>query len=946
MHIYDLRTNHIVNPLGYDLSELCLSYKVDSSSAHFQSQARMEVALDHDFSMMVHDSGWRTDISSLGYRLQLDLVPRTRYFWRVSVEADHNEQAISDVAWFETAKQNEPWAARWIAPVSKDLSAPVFVKTFALAEKPIAQARAYLCGVGLYELYINQNKVGTEYLAPGCTAYDSWVQYQTYDVTEHIQPGAHHIEVLLGNGWYKGRFGFNHGGKQNHYGDQFELLAELVIRYKDGSEEVIKTDHSWRYSASEVGINNIYDGEHIDATHQRQFVHAIEIEMEQSLHSKLRARLGVPVVIHETMKPVQVRACSDDSFILDFGKNIVGWVEFDSLLAKGQKVFIQYAEILQDQDIYIANLRTAKAAFSYVSDGVAQHVRPHFTFYGFRYVKVCGLKHGEMLDSFVASVLYSDFAQTAELVTGHTAVNQFIDNVIRSHKGNFVDIPTDCPQRDERMGWTGDLQVFSSSACMNMDVYAFLTKYLTDVALEQTQMNGAVPFVVPMFDVREAGSCAWGDVATVVPWNMWLHYGDATILSRQYSSMKRWVDYIYDQVAQQETNQLLWDSGFHFGDWLALDNEPHIKTFKGKTEDKFIASIYYYYSTQLVAKAASVLGNRVDEMHYLHLSEAVLNEIRNEYMTSNGKLALDTQTAYILAIMFDVYLPKFYERASQDLSTKLARDQFKITSGFVGTPYFCRALTKVGLNDLAYRMFLSDQKPGWMYPVKQGATTIWERWDSVDEKGNMHPDTSMNSLNHYAFGSVIDWIYKDVCGLNPVESTPGFKRALIQPHPDFRLRSAKLTSRTASGLYCVAWEISDSGYVTFDIAIPFDCRAELVLPDINAFSEVDYRGESLPHKKCNCSITLELVSGSYRFGYQPNRNYIPRYNIEMPIRELLANEQIKAILEHQIPDVLALPFLGMLENESLISIAKKPFFHYSNEVVDHIGEQVACHVVV
>ncbi len=943
MQIVNLKANHMVNPLGFDFQPLLLSYNVENRQSQFQHSARIEIATDPSFEHVVHDSGWCESISSLGYKVEYALKPRTRYYWRVNVQDNIGNQSCSDVNWFETAKQKTPWRAKWIGATQSDLPSIRLSKTLPKLSKPVKQVRAYVSGLGLYELFINDCKANNEYLTPGCNAYDSWIQYQTYDLTQLIDENENRIEVLLGNGWYKGRFGFNQGGQENHYGDAFELIAEVIVTYIDGSEEIVCSDESWHWSQSPIRANNIYDGERYDATILTEW-HGVQLT-DQNLSPRLQARKSLPIVIHQRIKPQHVIELEDGSIILDFGENIVGWVEFDCELQKCDVVTLSYAEVMQNGDIFTDNLRTAQAQFEYVSNGQKQHVRPHFTFYGFRYVKVQTNAEQTNIGSFEACFIYSDMEQTATLTTGNPNVNQFVANVVRSHKDNFVDIPTDCPQRDERMGWTGDLQVFSSAACMNMDIYAFLTKYLYDLQIEQQKMSGAVPFVVPMFDVKEAGSCAWGDAATIVPWNLWLHYGDLTIIETQYESMKNWVDYITKQVNQQPQQTLLWDSGFHFGDWLALDNEPHIKTFKGKTEDKFVASIYYHYSALLVAKSASLLGNKDDERHYQMLSNQVLQALRDEYLTANGKLALDTQTAYILAIMFDIYPQDSLPRAAKDIKAKLARDQYKITSGFVGTPYFCRALTKVGLTDIAYRMFLSEEKPSWLYAVSLGATSIWERWDSIDEQGIMNPDNNMNSLNHYAFGSVIDWLYKDVCGLNPVEIQPGFKRAYIMPKPDYRLKYANLKAATSAGTYHVNWQIEESGMLCFEVTIPFDCQATLVLPDISNIVDVQCSAADFVVSAQQQQLQIELCAGNYQFKYQPERDYIPHYHIDMSLLELQSNPETQQVLVKHIPDVMALPFLGMLENESLVDIAEKPFFRYPKQILNTIQKEVSTYVV-
>lgn len=945
MYVGQLKVNQIHNPLGFKLDTLSFSFVADSDVSSKQSTTRIEVSTDESFHSLVFDTGYRKDISSTSFMVDMPLLPRCRYFWRVSVIGDMGDHGVSSIAWFETAKNEEPWLAKWISPIDGKADSAIFCHRFdAQINNPIVKARLYICGLGCYEIYLNGQRAGNEYLAPGFHAYDKWLQYQTYDVSDVIESKDNVIEVLVGNGWYKGRLGFNHGGEVNHYGDQLALICELILTYQNGDEQVITTDESWCASQGYIQENGIYDGECIDRTQVLTFQ---PVQLNESLtHRDLSARYSLPVVCHDVIEPQEVISLDDHQVILDFGQNISGWVEFDSLEKAQQTVTIQYAEVMQDGNVFTENLRSAKAEFKYISDGKFEHVRPHFTFYGFRYVKILGIEVEDVQHyRFTACHIYSNIKRAAWIKTSNSTVNQFVENVIRSQKDNFVDVPTDCPQRDERMGWTGDIQVFSSAACMNMDVYAFLSKYLIDLAKEQTEMNGAVPFIVPMFDVKEAGSSAWGDAATVLPWNMWLHYGDDTVLKRQYSSMKAWVDFILDNVKQQDSDCLLWDSGFHFGDWLALDNEPWIKSFKGKTEDKFIASIYFHYSAMIVGKAAEQLGKIEDAKIYQQMALDIMQALRKEYLTSTGKLALDTQTAYILAIMFDVYPKDHLERANRDFSAKLARDQYQIRSGFVGTPYFCRALTKVGLNDIAYRMFLNVRSPSWLFPVTVGATTIWERWDSMDEMGRMNPDSSMNSLNHYAFGSVIDWLYKDVCGLNPSENGVGFKYAIVKPHPNYRLNNIELTANTAAGQYHLVSNIQANNTLELSIRVPFDCVAEYWLPDISNINQLNHNVSDIHVTRCSNALIIKLPAGNYHFSYCPDIDYVPKYSIAMPIRELMSNVDINNILNKYIPDVMALPFIDMINGESLASIAEKPFFNYQKKTLSEIEKEVSKYVV-
>lgn len=937
MKVVNLKTNHMTNPMGFELGVPTLSYQVVDCSSLYQVQARIEVSSDDSFSSLLFDSGADENINHIGFELPLELQPLTRYFWRVTVWGNKNECATSETAWFETSKLSLPWQPSWIKSAHSGEYSPIFSKHLALQNKPIRSARAYVCGLGLYELYINNVKAGDEYLAPGCHAYDSWLQYQTYDITDALGSAQNTIQVLMGDGWYMGRFGFNTPDKNHHYGQEHQLIAEFIITYLDGTQDIFATDSTWLVKESGIKANSIYDGEAIDANHESA-LQPCQLCDEQDT-SRLTARLSLPMQIHERIKPVTTFVNSKGQLIIDFGQNLVGWAEIHKVLPKAASLTLEYAEFLVDDDIYTDNLRTAKARFSYVSDGMADRIRPHFTFFGFRYVRVTSSTAELTPEDITACFLYSAMSQAGEIETDNPLINQFFANVKRSQKGNFLDVPTDCPQRDERMGWTGDIQVFSGTACYNMDVYAFLNKFLVDLSQEQQKFDGSVPFVVPMFDTKEAGSSGWGDAATVIPWTLWQHYGDQKILQQQYPSMKGWVDFISRQVKKQNSDNLLWDSGFHFGDWLALDNEPNIKSFKGKTEDKFIASIYYYYSAKILASTAEVLGINSEAAHYHELSEAILNDLRNEYVTATGRLALDTQTGFVLAIMFNVIPDEFKSRAAADFTKRLKRDDFKIKTGFIGTPFICQALTKVGLHDIAVDLFTNTACPSWLYPVTKGATTIWERWDSVLENGTINPQSSMNSLNHYAFGSVTEWLYQSLFGLQPMEDKPGFRNAIIAPRPHYKFKTARMAYQSIAGLYHVAWQLSDNGNLNFNITVPFNCQATLILPDVTK-EKIKSETDITSGLQKDNNVIIELFSGEHHFSYTPEREYFKRYNLDTTISLLLDNKNTNNILKKHIPDVISLPFLKNMANESLCDIAKKPFFKYEKNILELINSEL------
>lgn len=872
MIIQDLKCNRIENPLGYALSKPRLSWIVEpgAEGATLQQACRVEVALDEAFLNILHDSGKREDIDSICYAPELDLAPRTRYYWRVHVWTDRGE-AASSVAWFETAKLDEPWTGRWITPDWEEQSVhPLLRRGFSI-HKDIARARLYICGLGLYEAEINGQRVGDEYFTPYCNSYNNWIQYQTFDVTGHIRQGENIIGAMLGNGWYKGRFGLS-GITHGYYGKHFALLCELVITYTDGSEDTICSDKGWRCAPSHILDSSIYDGEIQDAGKYTEEwsspsfhdagwdgVRCLDIDF-----NLLEARRSLPVRIKEELKPVKVIHTPKGETVLDLGQNMVGWVRFKNKAPKGSIIQLQYGEEMQEGCFYRDNLRSAKAEFTYISNGQPDEVQPFFTFYGFRYVKVEGWPGEVRAEDFTGCVVYSDLEPAGTLETSNPMVNRLILNALWGQKGNFLDVPTDCPQRDERMGWTGDAQMFSGTACFNMDCNAFFHKYLYDLAQEQATLGGIVPLTVPSFGLNEqdshTGSSAWSEAATVIPWNLYLHYGDKAILEQQLSSMKEYVDWI----RQQDDGSRLWNTGVHYGDWLALDGDGEFNPLGGSPTD-LIATAYYAYSSELVAKAAKVLGKDSMAADYFKLSAEVKAAFCQEFVTPSGRLAADTQTSYILALFMDLVPESFRPRIIEDLRRNLEKNKFYLQTGFVGTPYFCRVLSENGHNDLAYRLLLNEEYPSWLYEVKMGATTIWERWNSLLPDGKFG-ELGMNSLNHYTYGSIVEWMYRNMCGIQPLEEAPGFRKIRLAPQPNPLLKHVKASLKTASGLYESAWSYEEDG-LHYRFRIPFHAEAELILPDADikdiTVNGISLEAGSLSYKEEDRTVNMVLKTGQY-----------------------------------------------------------------------------------
>lgn len=935
MRVKNLKTNRITNPLGFDIGKPRLSFVTCDTDASKQTAAQIQVALDEAFENMIFDTGKSGEIDSLAFELPIKLKPCTRYYWRATVWADNGEHATSGPAWFETAKLKDPWNAKWITPdLSKDVH-PVLIREFDLL-KDIASARAYVCGLGLYEMEINGEKAGDEYLTPHFNAYDKWLQYQTYDITGLLQTGSNAVEVTLGNGLYKGRFGFD-GGKDEIYGDHFALLCEIIIQHTDGTVTVIRSDDSWKARKSPILFSGLYDGEVYDASfYDGAYYNVKEIHLG---YDRLKARLSLPVVVKEERKPIEVILTPAGETVLDMGQNMVGWVQFKTRAPKGAEIVLQYAELLQEGNFYQDNLRTAKAEHRYISAGEEAAVRPHFTYYGFRYVKVSGW-HGEVnKEDFTGCVLYSDMDQIGKIETSNPLVNRLFLNALWGQKGNFLDVPTDCPQRDERMGWTGDAQVFSGTACFNMDTYAFFSKYGYDLGCEQESKDGMVPMIVPAATISGGGSSAWGEAATVIPWNVYLHSGDKAILEQQFDSMKGWVDYI-KRADEKSGAKRLWTTGFHFGDWLALDGEdPSFPT--GGTEIAFISSAYYCYSSMLVAKAARVLGREAIASQYETLSNEVRTAIQEEYFTSTGRLALNTQTAFAVALFMDLVPEKHRNRIAQDLRERLKKDKNHLKTGFVGTPYLCRVLSETENNDLAYTLLLNKDYPSWLYAVTMGATTIWERWDSVMPDGKIS-GTDMNSLNHYAYGSIVEWMYRNAAGINPVEDHPGFKKTRLAPKPDYRLTYVKASLDSAAGLYKSQWELNEDGQLKFTFVIPFNATAVVELPDAK-LENVWMNGTLLKDAPVNASqsgnqVHASLKSGSWEFFYMPEVDYIKRCSTQMSLTELLGNEEAKKVLEETVPQAAALPreMIGKVGHQSLSELSHMPFLPIAAEVLTEL----------
>lgn len=853
MKLTQLRVCNLSRPLGFQMGTLSFSWKVeDAGEAKKQKWARIRL-FEEEGGGCVYDSGEAADADSLDFPVDAELLPRTRYRYQIRVMADNGVSASASES-FETGKMQEAWAASWItADMDADTPA-VLAKTF--TAKKTEAARLYICGLGVYEVYINGKKAGEEYLAPGYHSYDFHLQVHTYEVSDLIRDGENEIQVWLADGWYRGRLGFD-GGFTDVYGDRCCAIAELYTN--DGL--LLVTDESWRSKESPAVFSNIYDGETYDETiadklAQQEGWHKVRLEAPKTC-GPLTDRVGLAIVKKETFPVAELLHTPKNETVLDFGQELTGWVEIDCLLERGMQIRLTASEIMQDGCFYNENYRTAKAQFTYRPNGKRRHVRPHFTFYGFRYMKVEYLDaDGRLIDpgtralpkeAFTAVHLRSDFDEAGWIHTGHEKVNRLFLNALWGQKDNFLDVPTDCPQRDERLGWTGDAQVFCETACYNMYMPAFYRKYLWDMRAEQSILGGSVPNVVPRLKrgmVAEHGSCPWADAGVMIPWNVYEHYGSRTLLKECYPGMKAWVECERKKEEALGGPHLIKD-GFHFADWLALDN-PQPGPF-GATDPLYIASAFYYRCADSVAKAAAVLSYEEDAAEFSSLAKQILGAIQEAYFDKDGCCKCQTQTALALAISFGL-IPERAKKAQAKeeqagdavsgniqagtirtgnlLAQKVAENSNHLDTGFVGTSILCPALTESGHHNIAVGLLCNEEFPGWLYCVNLGATTIWERWDSVRADGKISEE-GMNSLNHYSYGSIVAWMYQYVCGISPAK--PGFRKAYIKPYPDGRLGFAECTLQTAAGTYRSNWRYEKDGTVVYEVEVPFGAQAELVL---------------------------------------------------------------------------------------------------------------------
>ena len=883
--VYDLQVDGLYSPIGIDSETPTFSWKIDSEEYDvIQKHYQIFVATDAVFSekSLVWDSGKVNSSESVYINFQgQTLEYATKYYWAVKVWTNKSSKPKQSKisSWTTGLMVGNQWKSEWIGVNNKDnrvSKTPYFTNDFVAGVK-IKSANLFITSRGIYEAHINGKRVGNSYLTPGWTSYNNRIQYQAYDVQNMLCLGDNRLGVILSDGWFR-NFRPNNGKTKTDYGDELSFIAELVITFEDGVKKTIINDNNWNYHFGSIQSSSIYNGEIADFnlndpnwsksknknpnSKKARFVKRYDGKLDHTRNEMIKKR--------EVLDAKELIITPSGDKVLDFGQNLVGWVQFKSNLPKGTVVTLYHAEVLDKAgEFYTTNLRKAKQKNIFTLNGKTDQIyHPTFTFQGFRYLKVEGVDQIN-LDDFKAVALYSDMEFTGSLTTSNELINQLQENIQWGQRGNFLDVPTDCPQRDERLGWTGDAQAFFNTAGFNMDVKNFFDKWLIDLSYDQ-RSDGAVPGVVPhnnylgLNDSKELkgnfGRTGWADAATIIPWHSYLIYGDKQTLERQYQSMVKWIDFM-----TQNSKNHLYIKEDHWGDWLFFSRDDDNSGRSAVTSKKLIAQAFYCYSTKLLIKSATALGYVEDANKYSKLYAKLVNAFNNEFVTKNGMLVSDSQTAYVLALKFNLLSKENIKVATERLVNNI-NDYGHLTTGFLGTPFLCHVLSDNGKNKEAIKLLLREEYPSWLYPVTKGATTIWERWNGIKPDGSFQYP-SMNSFNHYAYGAIGEWMYNNLMGLKINQDFPGYKRFTIQPLFDENFDNISGTYNSNYGNIKVNWSRKNDN-VLINISIPPNSQSDVFLSKPHkgnwTFNNMKAEGSVLEKKDDTDKTYFLLGSGDYQ----------------------------------------------------------------------------------
>lgn len=873
IRITQMRTNGLNNPTGTDPDvEHTFSWILSSDMQNIEQQAyRIYVSSN---GKKIWDSGKVFSANSTSVKLEQELTDDTRYEWTLQVWDNHGNSSKKSSAGWQTGIPSEAWTAEWISSGS---SAPSYFRKNAEMKGKVKKATAYVTSHGIYETFINGQKIGNHQLTPGWTSYSKRLQYQAYDVTGLLQKGNNAIAATVSPGWYSGGMNVGAPEKRFRYGNDVSLLMQISVEYTDGRKETIITDGDWECcvpaedntaKAGGITFANIYDGQTVDgrlidrnwAGREPQTSWTRKAMVLDMPKEHITATINEPVKTYEPIQAIKYIVTPKGEKVIDFGQNIVGWEKVRLSGKKGDTVRITHAEVLDKEgNFYTENMRAAKTTSTFILNGDTEETfEPRHTFYGFRYIKVEGIEGDLDISDYQAIPISSGFDRIGHFSCSDPVINQLQRNIEWGFWDNFVDVPTDCPQRDERLGWTGDAHIFYRTATFLGKVDMFFQKWLNDLKADQKE-DGRVPRVIPNTykgSYRTAAT-GWADACAIIPWNQYMAYGDIRILENQYESMKAWVDYM---ISQSEGNGWLWNNGSHYGDWLfySLPNDPRGES--AVTSRHLVAQCFYANSVDIVSRTASLLGKNDDAEYYTEVASKVREAYMNEYVTPNGLISSDTQTAYVLALEFDMLPEELRSQAMDRLTKNIERYKNHITTGFLGTSYICNVLTENGRSDIAYKLLLQETCPSWIYSVKKGATTIWERWNSIMEDGSIID--GMNSFNHYSYGSIGDWLYRSAVGIK--EGAPGYKKIIIRPHPGGDFTQMEASTMTPYGKVAACWTAENNTLKTLEVEIPVNTTAEIYVPT-SSVEKVECSSD-LKHEGYNDGYVIYRTgSGKYRF---------------------------------------------------------------------------------
>lgn len=887
MKVYDFRIEYREQPKGLSVPVPRFSWKIESKDQNvLQTSWQLKVYSGEE---CFWDSGERKDDRSvlIPYGGK-ELKEEQAYRVALKIADNHGNEAEADTSFTTGIFDAAHFRAEMITHdfPKEETACPVFFCRFELT-KEVRSAYLYATAHGVYEAYVNGKKAGDAYMAPGWTDYHKILQYQFYDITEDIKGQQEQLlELVVGNGWYKGIFSFD--CKPDRYGDRTAVWAELHLTYTDGTTEIIATDETWGVRTGQIRYSEIYMGETIDTDEPETWIGKVSVVPEEIFSYKvLTPQVNEPVRVAERLAAEKIFTDPQGNVVVDFGQNLTGLVELHIRGRKGQKVMLRHAEVLdQDGSFYTANLRQAKAEDTFILNGEDQVLMPHFTFHGFRYLAVEGIEDPAP-EMFTACVMHSDMRKTGDFHCSNEKVNRLQSNISWSVRDNFFDVPTDCPQRDERLGWMGDAQVISWTAAFNRETALFFTKWMRDVSAASSLEQG-VPHLVP--DIQGTySSAAWSDAAVIIPWVVYQTNGDERILEENWKCMHEWVDYIHNHVNEDG----LWMTNYQYGDWLALDREMGDKSV-GATDIYLVANAYYIYVTGLVAKTAHVLGKHGEAAYYEVLREETLKSFREEFHTSRGRIVSETQTGCVLSLYFDLAREKDREKILKKLVSNIEDHKNHLTTGFVGTPYLCHALSENGAHDTAALLFMREDLPSWLYAVNMGATTIWERWDGILPDGKLF-DPGMNSMNHYANGSIGDWMYRKIGGINQIEA--GYHRFYVRPMFVRGIEEARTEFESPYGKIVSHWSCRD-GKIRVEVQVPANTTAVLFLPE---------KAEA-----------PELGSGTYVYEYDTDTCLKElRFTLDSTLGDILAEPLGLKMVEQMVPELVHNPMIEYAKRMTL-----------------------------